>query len=105
MNLRTRIKTNGDMIVEQTSSDHAGEFVVECDADKVIAQGLLTASVSASLNDLPLATTGSQGLMSPTYIRAIECNKNCTAHTISTDVYPGSHSNAGSKRNNYINIS
>ena len=62
MNLRTRIKTDGTMIVEQTSSDHAGKFV-ECDPLQVIAQGLLTANVSAvsiNMNQLPLATTGSQ---------------------------------------------
>ena len=67
MNLRTRIKTDGTMIVEQTSSDHAGEFVVECDPSQVIAQGLLTASVSAvsaSMSLLPVATPTQAGLMS-----------------------------------------
>ena len=67
MNLRTRIKTDGTMIVEQTSGDHAGEFVIECDASKVIAQGLLTASISAvssSMDQLPLASADGPGLMS-----------------------------------------
>ena len=49
MNLRTRIKTDGSMIVEQTSGDHAGEFIIDCSSDKIIADGLR--DVLDSLND------------------------------------------------------